>query len=390
MRRQSFSVSFDFPVVFTRDVVNPRNPVLAEAIGAGDHRVVAYVDSGVARAHPGLCRRLSAYFRAHPDHGVLVAPPEIIPGGERAKNDWSLARRLINQFRDLGLCRQSYVLAVGGGAVLDAVGFAASLFHRGLRLVRLPTTVLAQNDVGVGVKNALNGPGVKNLVGTFSPPYAVVNDLDFLRTLSDRDWIGGIAEAFKVAIIRDRAFFLFLCATAARLRRRDEAAMERLIRRCADLHLDHIRTQGDPFETGRSRPLDFGHWAAHRLEIMTRHRLGHGQAVALGLTLDSVYARLKGWLTDRERQAIRLGLEQSGFALWHPALAQRDRSGRLELLRGLDDFREHLGGRLLVTFPRGIGRRHEVDRMDPSLIEASVREMASWRRPARRRDLLTK
>ena len=257
--------------------------------------------------------------------------------------------------------------------MLDAIGFATALFHRGLRLIRVPTTVLAQNDVGVGVKNAMNFGGGKNLVGTFSPPFAVLNDVGFLRTLSDRDWIAGIAEAFKVAIIRDAAFFRFLCRNARNLRARNAPTMERLIRRCAELHLEHIATSGDPFEFGRARPLDFGHWSAHKLESMSGYRVGHGEAVAIGLALDSRYAMRKGWLAEQEFRAIVTGLADSGFRLWHPLLERTAKNRTLEILNGLKDFQEHLGGELFITFPKGIGRKFEVQEVDAARVGEAVR-----------------
>ncbi|MBU1693730.1 MAG: 3-dehydroquinate synthase [Verrucomicrobia bacterium] len=387
--RQAFSVPVEFPVVFTRNLFHPGNESLLKAITRKRerrvHRVAVFVDAGVARAHPGLLKRIRACFSAHAAVLELVAPPLIVPGGERAKRNGALVGRLIARFRAWRLCRHSCIVAVGGGAVLDAVGLAAALFHRGLRLIRVPTTVLAQNDVGVGVKNAVNWQGVKNLVGTFSPPFAVLNDSDFLRTLPDRDWIGGIAEAFKVAIIRDARFFRWLVARSARLRARDPRAMDELIRRCAKLHLDHIQKGRDPFEAGRARPLDFGHWVAHKLEALTHFRIGHGQAVAIGLALDSCYAQRKGWLKPGELQAIRRGLLRSGFILWHPRLASRNARGELELWRGLEEFREHLGGELWVTYPRGIGRRHETGSVDAGLVEECVQILARWRRaPAAR------
>jgi 3-dehydroquinate synthase len=387
--RQAFSVPVEFPVVFTRDLFHPGNDGLRAAVTRkGErrvHRVAVFVDAGVARAHPRLVKRMGAYFSAHADVLDLVATPVIVPGGERAKRDGALVGRLLARFQAWRLCRHSCVLAVGGGAVLDAVGLAAALFHRGLRLIRVPTTVLAQNDVGVGVKNAVNWQGVKNLVGTFSPPFAVLNDSDFLRTLLDREWIGGIAEAFKVAIIRDARFFRWLGVHAGRLRVRDTWAMNELIRRCARLHLDHIRKGGDPFEAGRARPLDFGHWVAHRLEALTNFRIGHGQAVAIGLMLDSCYARRKNWLKEAELQAIRRGLQRSGFTLWHAQLAARNERGELELWRGLEEFREHLGGELWVTYPRGIGRRREVGEVEAALVEECVRTLSRWHRSTIRR-----
>ncbi len=371
------------------------------------HRAIVFVDSSVHRSHPALAHNITCYFRAHAQHLQLAAPPQIIPGGERIKNNLPLAMRLLRSTSRLQLCRHSFVIAIGGGAVLDAVGLIASLIHRGLRLIRVPTTALAQNDAGVGVKNGLNLDGKKNLIGTFAPPFAVLNDFHFLTTLPDSAWSDGIAEAFKVAIIRDAAFFGFLSKNARKLRACTEERqfevgtdrravryaaarpavapyqerrlmlMEQLVRRCAGLHLKHIRTSGDPFEMGHARPLDFGHWSAHKLEQMTRHRLSHGQAVAIGIALDSAYATLKGWITRKEFTAIHNGLTQAGLTLWHPALEKRKRGGGLEILDGLRDFQEHLGGNLCVTFPKGIGKAFEVHEINANIVKQAIRQLRS-------------
>jgi 3-dehydroquinate synthase len=123
---------------------------------------------------------------------------------------------------------------------------------------------------------------------------------------------------------------------------------------------------------GRARPLDFGHWAAHKLEALSGYEIRHGQAVAIGVALDSQYAFLKGWLIESEMDDIHAGLADAGFLLWHPLLEQHDADGRLAVLRGLDDFREHLGGELCITFPQGIGRKREASEMDMALIERAI------------------
>ncbi len=377
--RQQFSVPFTYPVIFTRDAFDPGNAILRDEIArpepARRHRVAVFVDSGVAAAWPGLTAKVEAYVAAHPGSLALVHPPRIVPGGEAIKADLGAIRDVMHEISRWGLCRHSYVVAVGGGAVLDAVGFCASLVHRGLRMVRIPTTVLAQNDAGVGVKTGIDTDGGKNTAGTFAPPFAVLNDLDFLATLSDLDWIGGAAEAFKVAILKDRSFFQWLHANAAAIPARDPAVMERLVVECARLHLDHIRTGGDPFESGAARPLDFGHWAAHQLESMSGYRIRHGQAVAGGIAIDSCYARAMGWLEDGELESILVALEDAGFALWFPEFDRRGADSSREILDGLRTFREHLGGELCVTFPDGIGSRREVGAIDTALVEACLEEL---------------
>jgi len=369
---QRISVPFDYPVHFARDVFAVGNPLLARVFDRLDegrvHRVAVYIDAGLAKAQPDLSDRVKEYFHARRKTLELAAGPTIVPGGEAAKNGFDPLREMMWMAGNVHLDRQSYILAIGGGAMLDMVGFGASLIHRGLRVVRMPSTVLAQNDAGVGVKNGMDEHGQKNFLGTFAPPFAVIDDFDLLSTLADRDWLGGIAEAFKVGIIRDAAFFEFLCDRAADLAARDADAMETLIRRCAVLHLDHIRTSGDPFEAGSARPLDFGHWVGHQLETMSDYWVGHGQGVAVGIAVDSTYARRKGLISGADLERILTSLTDARLPIYSEYLHRRDGDGELEILAGLERFREHLGGRLNITLPDGIGARVEVHRMDGDLI----------------------
>jgi len=376
---QKFSVEFTYPVMFTRNVWSPSNPSLLTSLqrrgGTAPHKLLVFLDSGVDAAQPALQEEIRSYARAHADTLDLVQDPIVIPGGERIKNDMEGFRAMLHLLAGSGLCRHSFVVAMGGGAVLDAVGFATSLVHRGLRLIRIPTTVLAQNDAGIGVKNGLNTDSGKNTIGAFSPPFAVLNDFAVLRTLSDRDWIAGAAEAFKVAIIKDRKFFHSLIHDTPALRKRDPAAMERLIRRCAELHLDHIQSHGDPFEMGEARPLDFGHWSAHRLESLSCFRLLHGESVAIGIALDSAYAVRKGWISAKEFHAILTGLLDCGLPIWADELALRDPRGRRLIFDGLRSFREHLGGELCVTFPMGLGACREERTIDLPVMETCLEDL---------------
>jgi 3-dehydroquinate synthase len=380
--RQRITVSWEFPVVFTRDLFSPANLVLAETLDRlGEnrrHRAIVFIDAQVLAAHPQLPAKVQAYFAAHGERIEMLAEPQIAPGGEPAKNDFALVEGFMRLLLDRHLDRQSFVLIIGGGAVLDSVGLAAALVHRGVRQVRIPTTVLGQNDAGVGVKNGVNFVGGKNAIGTFAPPFAVLNDFDFLLTLSDRDWLCGVAEAFKVSIIRDRPFFDELLANASLYPQRDFAAMQHLVRRCAEIHLDHIRENGDPFEFGRARPLDFGHWSAHKLELLSGFRISHGEAVATGVLLDSFYAAKQGWLSSGELALICEGFSESGFRLWFAELDAQDAEGQRAIFGGLRDFQEHLGGELTVTFPNGLGARQEVHEIDLALMEGAIEELRTF------------
>jgi len=378
--RQRFTVGFDYPVYFTRDVLRPENPVLASALrrgaeerGAEGHgaepgpiRFLPVVDAGVLAARPRLAEEIGRYARVH--ELEVLCDPECVPGGEAAKDGFAVVQGLYARFRALGVDRHAIVVALGGGAVLDAVGYAAATAHRGIRLVRLPTTVLAQNDAGIGVKNGVNALGAKNFVGSFAPPWAVVNDACWLESLPLRERRAGIAEAVKVALIRDPGFFDWIEAHAAELARGEIEALEPLIRRAAELHLDHIRGAGDPFETGSSRPLDFGHWAAHRLESLSRHRLRHGEAVSIGMALDVWYSAELGGLPRIEADRILRLLERLGLPLFCPELMQRDADGHWALLPGIEEFREHLGGRLSIPLLAQIGHAIEAHALDPATI----------------------
>ncbi len=381
--QQEFQVGFRYSVHFTTGVLTPSNPLLRDLIAsAADHppsKLIFVVDRGVGQCHPGLLDDAASYCADHGRFLKMTGPPVTVPGGEEAKNDARHVEDIHRAIHEAGLCRHSYVVAVGGGAVLDVAGYAAATAHRGIRLIRVPTTVLAQDDSGVGVKNGVNGFGKKNYLGTFAPPFAVINDFGFLSTLSDRDWRSGIAEAVKVALIKDAEFFDWIENNADALARRDAPSIERMIRRCAELHLSHIATSGDPFELGSSRPLDFGHWSAHKLEQLTGYRLRHGEAVAIGIALDSTYSYLSGFLGEDDWRRIIKLLLAVGLSVHAPELSDHldDEEHPDSVLGGLAEFREHLGGALTILLLRAVGEAFNVAEIDK---EAMIRGIGALER----------
>lgn len=376
--QQEIHVAFRYPVHFTTGVFAGSNRLLRNLVARSDDghpaRIVAVVDRGVDRAHPDLVASIGRYCLAHRDAMALAGPVLVIPGGEQVKTEPGHTERVLETISGAGLCRHSYLVAIGGGAVLDVAGFAAATAHRGVRLIRVPTTVLAQDDSAVGVKNGVNAFGKKNYLGTFAPPFAVINDFGFLSTLSDRDWRGGISEAVKAALIRDSRFFDFLEQHAAALVARDAPAMEQVIRRSAALHLQHIATGGDPFELGSSRPLDFGHWAAHKLEQVTSHTMRHGEAVGVGIAIDSTYSYLSGLLPEPQWRRIIDVILALGLSVYAPPLSDDldtpDAPGCV--LRGLADFQEHLGGRLTIVLLEDIGRPVDAHEIRTDLMVRSI------------------
>ncbi len=371
--QQSFSIKFEYKVFFTSGLFSPLNHLFSDflkGLSADNNarKILFIVDQGFVDAGNDLIAEIREYFKVHQ---TVQLVPEIIlvPGGEIVKNDITYFDKILEAVNSCKIDRHSYIAAIGGGAVLDLVGYAAAVSHRGIRHIRIPTTVLSQNDSGIGVKNGINYFGKKNFLGTFAPPVAVFNDQEYLKTLNERHWRSGISEAVKVALIKDPEFFCWIENNAAALAERDIDTMNYLIKRCAELHMQHIAGK-DPFESGSSRPLDFGHWSAHKLEQLSNFEILHGEAVAMGIALDTVYSNLTGYLSDSERQRILDLLIKLGFELSHPFMQiSADNSA---ILTGLEEFREHLGGELTVMLLGAIGRGLEVHQIDNEmLIKAS-------------------
>jgi 3-dehydroquinate synthase len=369
---QSFQVPFTYNVIFTENMFSLENENFINFLknyGNANFRkkILFLIDEGVAQTNSHLLDSIKNYF-ANQDFSTLSSEILVLQGGEQVKNNPQVLDKILQAIDNHGIDRHSFVAAIGGGAFLDVAGYASAIAHRGVKHIRIPSTVLSQNDSGVGVKNGINFLGKKNFLGTFAPPIAVFNDANFLKTLSDRDWRSGISEAIKVALIKDLAFFEWLETHAEDMAKRDEEVMYHQIFRSAELHVQHI-SSGDPFELGSARPLDFGHWAAHKLEYLTNFEIRHGEAVAIGIALDSVYSHLKGQITAEELARIISLLKKLGFDIYHPALAEND---KINLWKGLQEFQEHLGGELTITLLEALGKGVEVHQIDFELMKQSV------------------
>ena len=369
----SIELQFSHRLRFTHDALDPANDTLATALPtdiAGPVRVIVFMDAGLLRVQPSLPQRVTEYADAHRDQMTLAGPVQPVVGGELCKNDRDAMYRILNAIDTAKLDRRSCVLAVGGGAVLDCVGFAASIAHRGMPLVRIPSTTLAQADSCVGGKNGINGFGKNNYLGSLAVPHEVINDPALLTTLADHDWIAGLSEAVKVALLKDATLFSHIEQHAARIAAREMVVALPVIERSAQLHLEHIATGGDPFELAEARPLDFGHWAAHKLEAMTDFTLSHGHAVAIGLAIDTTYAHRTGLLSQDDRDRIHSCLAALGFSLHHDAMRDVD-----NLLAGLEEFREHLGGRLTIPLLRSIAQPTDVHEIDHTLMRSAIADL---------------
>jgi len=203
----------------------------------------------------------------------------------------------------------------------------------------------------------------------------VFNDEVFLSTLSLEEWRSGISEAIKVALIKDKDFFEWIEANATGFAQRDEQAMRYLIRRCAEMHLEHIGG-GDPFELGSSRPLDFGHWSAHKTEQLSGFRIRHGEAVAMGIALDTAYSFFSGMLSEEKAERVIRLMQTIGFAITHPLMEIKNEQS--PVIKGLGEFREHLGGRLTIMLLEDIGKGVEVHALDTSLLQKASEWLATF------------
>jgi len=376
---RQIDVTYRHQVRFTQKVFAPDNFMLRDILADGQtdrtQKVLMVMDEALCRAQPNLVNLVLAYFKRHNDCLRLVCDPMQFEGGERTKNSYFHVSEIHSKVEMHHIDRHSYVIAVGGGALLDMAGLASSTAHRGVRHIRIPSTTLSQADSGVGVKNGINAFGKKNFIGAFAPPFAVINDFELLSSLSDRDKRNGYIEAVKVALIRDHEFYDWIEAKAVALAAFSPEPMRHLIYRSAELHINHIATSGDPFEFGSARPLDFGHWAAHKLEQLSEYRIRHGEAVAIGIALDVVYARRTGHITAGTVDRILTLIESLGFELFANELLHEDESGALQVITGLEEFREHLGGDLTITLLRELGQGFEVHDMNLPLVIESIYEL---------------
>ena len=367
-----FSVPFRHRLRFTQDCFGDDWSEVVKLFDTeeGPARIQVWIDQGVSDADPAVLSRIRSCIESSPSI-ALTRPPQTLVGGERIKTSDTAIEELLRAIHDDGLDRRNYILVIGGGAILDAVGYAAAIAHRGIRLLRFPTTTLAQADSGVGVKNAVNSFGKKNWKGTFAVPWAVVNDRTLLSHLSDRDFRSGFSEAVKVSLLKSPAAFETLCQNAKRIANRDMPMAIQAIRASVLTHLHHITYGGDPFESNEARPLDFGHWSAHKLESLCQYQLRHGEAVAIGVALDIVYSsmvhKLPQTIVDRTLQVLR----DLDLPIHHERLDDE------AIFQGLEEFRQHLGGRLTLTMLYDLGKTLQVHTVDLPKMKQAISYLAS-------------
>lgn len=275
-------------------------------------RVVVVTNPTVAQHHLGaLQQALSAAALRH--DVVLVAD------GERHK-DWATLNEIHTRLLELGVERSTTLLALGGGVIGDLAGFAAATYQRGIPLVQIPTTLLAQVDSSVGGKTAINHPLAKNMIGAFYQPRCVLSDSDTLRTLPAREYIAGIAEIIKCGAVYAPALFEWLESNMQRLLSRDATAIAHAV--LESCHSKAEIVAADERESGLRALLNFGHTFAHAIEAATGYgEWLHGEAVAAGMIMAAALSQRVSGLPAAEGERLRALVARAGLPVRPPPLA---------------------------------------------------------------------
>ncbi len=273
------------------------------------HNYIIITDAHLVRGHGAV---LLAAFRRR----GLTTHLHAIPAGETSKT-----RRVRDRLEDaiiaLGASRDTALVALGGGVVGDLVGFVAATYHRGIPYIQIPTTLTAMVDSAIGGKTGINHPAGKNFLGAFHQPAGIYADLDYLKTLSDREFRSGMAEVVKCGVIADRGLFETLETHSERLARRDPDLMSRIVETCCRIKVRVVAA--DPRDTNRRKILNFGHTVGHALETLSRYRMAHGDAVSIGMVAEAAIASRAGLLSERAAARIERLLRAIGLPTALPA-----------------------------------------------------------------------
>ena len=326
--------------------------VLSEKLGGYDGAFIAYDEGAPKWLVDAVNAHVSSSTRAL---GYLAG------GGERVK-DLEWVRVLWEALLSSGATRGSVVVAVGGGALLDAAGFAASTYMRGLDLVSIPTTSLAMMDAAVGGKTAVNLGGFKNVVGTYHHPRIVVADVEVLRGLPGRVFIQGLAEAVKHAALESRVRLRWLESSSERILERGDGALTSLVYWSLSFKMSVV--ERDYREGGWRRILNLGHTVGHALESASGFTIPHGEAVAMGLSVEAELSVELAGLSPGEVEELRAALRSYGLPTDPPRELLARASGALRA------DKKRVGGRIVMPLLESIGK--------PVLVEVGVEELGSW------------
>ncbi len=287
----------------------------------------------------------------------------LVPDGEEHKS-LETAGRLYQELADIHAERKTPVLALGGGVIGDLAGFVAATYQRGVPLVQVPTTLLAQVDSSIGGKVALDHGRLKNKIGAFYQPRLVVSDTATLATLPEAEVTGGLAEVIKYAVIRGKGFFTYLENNLDRVRTLDSKVIEEVVFR--SVRVKAMIIEKDERDFGLRNLLNYGHTIGHAVESVSDFKIGHGPAVAIGMIAAGRIAVSLGMFSRSEQSRLVKLIRRAGLPVEMPDLAV-DR-----LIQAMEHDKKIVNGRIRFILPRTIGRVIISDEVTPSLVEQAL------------------
>jgi 3-dehydroquinate synthase len=337
----------NYRVTMTRGLLNPADPAFAQICGVDGSKQskrLVVIDSVVLDLYK---EKLNTYFAAW----NILPVWKIITGNEETKT-MKQALSVAEAMTEAGLLRRTEaVIAIGGGVVLDIVGFAASLYRRGIPYIRIPTTLMGQVDAGIGIKTGVNFGHHKNRLGTYFAPVAALIDPEFLLTLDQRHIANGVAEIIKMALIKDKTLFQLLEKEVNNLNPRVMACecprIKEIFSRAIAGMLDEL--EPNLWEATLERSVDYGHTFSPSLELIANPALLHGEAVAIDMALSIALALYRDLISIGEAERALNLINQAGLPLIHQDFTP-------ELIeKALDDSVKHRDGFQRVPLTAGIG-----------------------------------
>ncbi|MFC2031857.1 3-dehydroquinate synthase [Chloroflexota bacterium] len=332
------------------------------------HRLkeIGFSDKLVIITHPALNTRYGRPLQQSlTSDGFEVIVLEVPEGEEQKSLD--TAGRLYHELSNFHTERTTPILALGGGVIGDLVGFVAATYQRGVPLIQIPTTLLAQVDSSIGGKVAVNHGQQKNKIGAFYQPSMVISDISTLKTLTTEDLNSGLAEVIKYAVIKDRDFFNFLEGNLDQIKSLNEMVLEETISRSAKIKAEIV--EKDERDLGLRNILNYGHTVGHAIESVSDFNISHGEAVAIGMMAAGKISNKLGILAYDELTRIKTVIERASLPTEIPVLNVE------KLIQAIEHDKKILKSRIRFVLPKSIGNVFITDEVNIPLIE---QVLADW------------
>ena len=288
-----------------------------------------------------------------------------VPPGEEQKS-LETAGRLYNELTDFYAERNTPLIALGGGVIGDLTGFVAATYMRGGPLIQIPTTLLSQGDSSIGGKTAVNHGRLKNMVGAFYHPRLTISDVSTLKSLGKRELSDGLSEVIKHGVILDSEFFNYLEKNMAKIRALDEAVLEKIVSRSAAIKAGVV--EKDELDLGLRNILNYGHTVGHAIESVSKLKVWHGEAVAIGMLAEAGISNKMGILSSQELKRLERVIAGAGLPTRIPSLPVK------EMMQAMQHDKKIVLGKIKIILPKTIGEVFITDEVKPSVVEEVLRD----------------